>query len=382
VLGTLVPILTAAGTLVGASASRVAVWQPGDAAAPEAQPEAVQPRGEGSPDDKTRGAENNALADEMTPEMEAAVARGMAWLAARQNADGSFGEQRQWGPSVAITALSGIALMADGHLPDRGAYGDQVSKALDYILRNCAESGLISSDSGPAPMYGHGFAALFLGEVYGMTAGGGETGQSQRLHEALVRSTRLIAGSQNDEGGWRYYPVPNDADTSVTICQIMALRSARNAGLDVSKDVIDRAVAYVKRCQNPDGGFRYQANQPPSAWERSAAGVASLQYAGLYDDASVREGLRYVTRNGSPTRFSGREGARHYYYGHYYAVQAMYLAGGSHWAEWWPDIRAELLSRQQVDGSWPDTQVGSQYGTAMALIILQMPKRYLPIFQR
>lgn len=382
VLGTLVPILTAVGTLVGASASRIAVWQPGEAGVREAQPEAAPSRGEGSPDDKTRGAENNALADEMTPELEAAVARGMAWLAARQNADGSFGEQRQWGPSVAITALSGIALMADGHLPDRGAYGDQVSKALDYILLNCAESGLISSDSGPAPMYGHGFAALFLGEVYGMTAGGGETGQSQRLHEALVRSTRLIAGSQNDEGGWRYYPVPNDADTSVTICQIMALRSARNAGLDVSKDVIDRAVAYVKRCQNPDGGFRYQANQPPSAWERSAAGVASLQYAGLYDDASVREGLRYVTRNGSPTRFGGREGARHYYYGHYYAVQAMYLAGGSYWAEWWPDIRAELLSRQQADGSWPDTQVGSQYGTAMALIILQMPKRYLPIFQR
>jgi hypothetical protein len=379
-LGVLLPALAGAG-LVAASASRVNVWQPGDAAV--AQPEAaVPPRGEGSPEDKTRGAENNALADEMTPELEAAVARGMAWLAARQNADGSFGEQRQWGPSVAITALSGIALMADGHLPDRGAYGDQVSKALDYILRNCAESGLISSDAGPAPMYGHGFAALFLGEVYGMTAGGGETGQSQRLHEALVRSTRLIAGSQNDEGGWRYYPVPNDADTSVTICQIMALRSARNAGLDVPKDVIDRAVAYVKRCQNPDGGFRYQANQPPSAWERSAAGVASLQYAGQYDDPSVREGLRYVTRNGSPTRFGGREGTRHYYYGHYYAVQAMYLAGGSYWAEWWPDIRAELLSRQQADGSWPDTQVGSQYGTAMALIILQMPKRYLPIFQR
>jgi hypothetical protein len=358
--------------------------QPEQPAVPDpataAQPEA--PRGEGSPEDKTRGAENNALVDEMTPEMEAAVSRGLRWLASKQNNDGSFGDQRQWGPSVAITSISGLAFMSDGHLPDRGAYGDVVTRSLEYVLRNCADSGLISSDSGPAPMYGHGFAALFLGEVYGMSAGGGETPQSQRLHEALVRASRLISGCQNEEGGWRYYPVPNDADTSVTICQIMALRSARNAGLEVPKEVIDRAVAYVKRLQNDDGGFRYQAQQPPSAWERSAAGVASLQYAGVYDDQAVRDGLRYLSRYGSPLRMSGNAGARHFYYGHYYAVQAMYLAGGEWWATWWPLIREDLLSKQKADGSWDDSQVGPQYGTAMALIILQMPKRYLPIFQR
>ena len=194
-----------------------------------------------------------------------------------------------------------------------------------------------------------------------------------------MRATRLITGCQNDEGGWRYYPVPNDADTSVTICQIMALRSARNAGLEVPKDTLDKAVAYVRRCQNGDGGFRYQANQPPSAWERAAASVASLQYAGVYDDKAIREGLGYVSRFGSPGRIGG---TRHYYYGHYYAVQAMYLAGGDWWAQWWPAVRDELLERQNDDGSWPDSQVGPQYGTAMALIILQMPKRYLPIFQR
>lgn len=385
-----------AALAVGVPHAEVPRWaageisQPGDQpAAEEATPVAPAPavdpqpaNGANASDDKVRGAENNALAGEMTPAMEVAVARGLRWLASKQNNDGSFGDQRQWGPSVAITSLSGLAFMADGHLPDRGAYGDSVGRAMDYVLRNCADSGLISSDSGPAPMYGHGFGALFLGEVYGMSAGGGETAQSQRLHEALVRASRLISGCQNDEGGWRYYPVPNDADTSVTICQIMALRSARNAGLDVSKDVIDKAVAYVKRCQNDDGGFRYQQQQPPSAWERSAAGVASLQYAGVYDDAAVREGLRYVARYGSPLRMSGNSAARHFFYGHYYAVQAMYLAGGDSWANWWPVIRDELVSRQRPDGSWDDSQVGPQYGTAMALIILQMPKRYLPIFQR
>lgn len=351
---------------------------------PESQPDAAgQPQdpkaGEPGPGDKVKGAENNALDNEMTPELERSVTQGLRWLASRQNQDGSFGDQRQWGPSVAITSLACLAFMSDGNLPDRGPYGRNVTRGLEYVLKNCAESGLISSDAGPAPMYGHGFATLFLGEIYGMTGGGGESAQAQRLHEALVRATRLIQGCQNEEGGWRYYPVPNDADTSVTICQIMGLRSARNAGLEISSKVIDDAVAYVRKCQNGDGGFRYQAHQPPSAWERSAASVASLQYAGVYDDRAISDGLKYVNRFGAPSRLGG---SRHYFYGHYYAVQAMYLAGGDWWAQWWPQVRADLLAKQMPDGSWEENQVGAEYGTAMALIILQMPKRYLPIFQR
>ena len=72
----------------------------------------------------------------------------------------------------------------------------------------------------------------------------------------------------------------------------------------------------------------------------------------------------------------------HFFYGHYYAVQAMYLAGGQWWAAWWPAVREELISRQRDDGTWDDPANGSAYGTASALIILQMPKRYLPIFQK
>jgi hypothetical protein len=60
----------------------------------------------------------------------------------------------------------------------------------------------------------------------------------------------------------------------------------------------------------------------------------------------------------------------------------MYLAGDAHWAQWWPAIRAELIGAQNDDGSWDDRSVGPPYGTAMALIVLQMPKRYLPIFQK
>lgn len=325
------------------------------------------------------GAENTVLANEVTPELDASVTSGLTALAKLQQEDGSFG-QSNLGHNVAITALACLALMADGNLPGRGTYAAQVEKGLEAVLANCTETGLIAAETSHGPMYGHGFATLFLGEVYGMTRGGDETAQSQKLHESLVKAVRLIVQTQNEEGGWRYNPVPNDADVSVTICQIMAMRSARNAGLEVPKGTIDRAVQYVKMCQADDGGFRYQLGRGGSAWPRSAAGVASLYYAGVYQDQALDRGLRYLMDNALPGR--PESGGPHYFYGHYYAVQAMYLAGGENWARWWPAIRDELIARQRPDGTWDDNSAGDAYGTAMALIIMQMPKRYLPIFQK
>lgn len=325
-------------------------------------------------------AENNAIAGEMTPALDRAVALGLATLAGTQNDDGSWDSGR-FGKNVAITALAALAFMADGHMPGRGPYGEVIDKALDFVLSTASENGLLAADAANGPMYGHGFAALFLGEVYGTTQGGGDTARARRVHEALVRAIRLIEQTQNEEGGWRYNPVPYDADVSVTICQVMALRSARNAGIEVSSQVIDKAVAYVRRCQNPDGGFRYQADSGASAWPRSAAGVATLFYAGIYEDESITRGIRYLEINAMPGTGAGLARA-HYFYGQYYAVQAVYLAGGGHWATWWPAVREELLTTQNPDGTWTDRSVGDTYGTAMALIILQMPKRYLPIFQK
>ena len=316
--------------------------------------------------------------DEMPPALDAAVTKGLAFLAQSQDTDGSFDGGR-FGKNVAITALACLAFMADGNLPGRGAYGETVDRGLDFVLENCTESGLIAAEGAHGPMYGHGFATLFLGEVYGMTIGAADSARSARVHEALVRAVRLIERTQNDEGGWRYNPVPYDADVSVTICQVMALRSARNAGIEVDKNVIDRAVEYARRCQNPDGGFRYQADGGASHWPRSAAGVATLYYAGIYEDNAINSGLLYLERTSGAASGGSRA---HYAYGQYYSAQAMYLAGGKHWVKWWPDARKEILSDQQNDGGWDDRTAGVNYGTAMMLIVLQMPKRYLPIFQK
>jgi hypothetical protein len=316
---------------------------------------------------------------EMTPEMNDAVERGLEALARRQRDDGSFGGQR-YGSNAGITALACLAFMSDGSTPDRGVWAEPIRRGLEFILDNVNETGLIAAETSHGPMYGHGFAALFLGEVYGMTLGGPDSQQAEHVHDALVRSVRLIVQTQNEDGGWRYNPVPHDADISVTICQIMALRAARNAGIDVPKQTIDRAVEYVRECQNPDGGFSYQLNRGGSAWPRSAAGVASLFYAGIYDDQAIDDGLAYLRRVALPGETSPP--SHYYYYGHYYAAQTMYLAGGSWWTEWWPAIRDELVDKQAPSGLWVDSAPGSAYATSMALIVLQMPKRYLPIFQK
>jgi len=320
-----------------------------------------------------RGAEGVGFT-ELTPELRKGVEAGLAYLASVQEEDGSFGASR-YGSHVGITSLGVIAFLADGHVPGRGKYGDTVERGVDFILNHCTQSGLIAANTSHGPMYGHGFATLLLGEVYGMTG-------DERVREPLLKAVKLIVNTQNHEGGWRYQPWPHDADISVTICQVMALRSARNAGISVPKETIDKAIEYVNKCQNnSDGGFRYMLNSGGSAFPRSAAGVAALYYAGVYDGPEIEKGLDYLRKSGMPDNKNAARVSGHYFYGHYYAAQAMYLAGGEHWAGWFPAIRDDLMKKQQGDGRWSASH-GDAYGTAMACIILQIPNRLLPIFQR
>ncbi|MFO0960726.1 MAG: prenyltransferase/squalene oxidase repeat-containing protein [Isosphaeraceae bacterium] len=225
----------------------------------------------------------------------------------------------------------------------------------------------------PGPMYGHGFATLFLAEAYGMT-------RRPEIRDKLEKAVRLIIDTQNGEGGWRYQPRKADADLSVTICQINALRAAKNAGLFVPRETVEACIRYVKLSQNADGGFRYQLNRGGvSAFPRSAAGVVALQSAGEYRSREIDQGIAYLNLFTPGQGFAARD--RYFFYGQYYAIQAMWLRGGDDWGRWFPAIRDELLSRQNTEGSWSD-DYGGEYGTSMALIILQVPNGYLPIFQR
>ncbi len=205
-----------------------------------------------------------------------AVDRGLEALMRLQMSDGGFDR------STAVTALAGMAMLAGGHTPSRGAYRLQSAKALSYVLKaQDRVTGFLGDALGR--MYAHGFATLYLAECYGMAP-------EANLRRALEAAIERIYLSQNQQGGWRYEPIPNDADISVTICQIMALRAANNVGVgSQNRDVIAKAVAYVRHCHNGDGSFGYQG--PGTGWgtggaegvPRCAAGCMSLIGSGIND---------------------------------------------------------------------------------------------------
>jgi hypothetical protein len=162
---------------------------------------------------------------------------------------------------------------------------------------------------------------------------------------------------------------------------MMALRAAHNVGISVPRETIDRAVAYVIRCQNPDGGFKYQALAGgESLFPRSAAALVALYTSGVHEGPVIEAGLRYLLlhRPGEASLFD----RGYFYYAHYYAVQAAWHAGGDFWRSWYPAMREVLLTLQLPGGNWTDPGIGHEYATAMALIALQVPNNYLPIFQR
>jgi len=316
---------------------------------------------------------------ELSPRARVAVDRGLAYLAGTQRQDGSW--PGSYGATTGIVASCSLSFMAAGHIPGRGKYGANVSRCFEFILSKAQPDGLLYRNGMKgAPMYHHGLAALALAEGWGMT-------QDRRMQETLKRAIELILSCQNQKGGWRYQPRMSDDDLSVTVMQLMALRAAKDAGVFVPKDAIDAGIEYVKRCHNPkesgkDGGFAYTPGRE-SGFARTGAGVLSLQVAGDYRAREVRQGVEYLMDHKPVGR---RKVDRWYEYGHYYAAQGIYQSqsvgtwGAMAWRKWYPAITNELASRQDKAGRWRGSY--DQYPCAMALLVLEIPFRYLPIYQR
>lgn len=333
-----------------------------------------------------------------------AAARGLRWLAARQTAAGNWTgivghkmnhdyvelpnglaveTQRRTGHGhPGVTAFAGMAFLAGGHLPDRGEHGDVVRRAHDYLCQQAQETGLIS-DAGTR-MYSHAFATLFLAEIHGMA-------QTRDARLALDRAINLIVDTQNQYGGWRYNPFDRELDLSVTVCQVQALRAARNIGIRVPADTIERAMDYVRRSRVPSGRhqglFYYKvhgrgAYEKPTEFAINAAALTALSSAGIHDADLTDPVLRFLEDEYVAVReYSGDH--YYYWYGNYYAAQAFYQAGGATCRRYFARLCRDLLQQQSPDGSWQNrVGPGDEWSTAVACILLQMPKQYLPIFQR
>ncbi|MFM8980008.1 MAG: prenyltransferase/squalene oxidase repeat-containing protein [Planctomycetia bacterium] len=356
----------------------------------------------------------------VTPATREAIDRGLVFLARLQQPDGSWhsnaGKKINEGyrvfeggrdvPHVGVTSLAVLAYLAGGHVPGRGPYGEVVDRAVRFLVEQAdPASGMVAAHG--TRMYSHAFATLALAEVYGMSP-------QPRVRRALEAAVDFTVRCQNETGGWRYVPFTADSDMSVTVCQVVALRAARNVGFKVPQATIDRAIGYVLRSaytgDEARGGFRYQPEE--IRWNRdsfalAAAGLTTLFQAGLYDNAAI---ARYIKEHRIPqapppriedtVRYLRAQFADvprdHYFfwYGSYYATQAFYLVGGSsprEWAAWYTGVRDRILATRR-EARLPGGEAACHwvsnvddthaYATATALLILQFPLDYLPIHQR
>ncbi len=323
---------------------------------------------------------------EMTPEIRAAIEKGLAWLSRAQSPSGAYGTGSA---PVATTAIAGMAFLAGGHLPGRSRYGENVRRALLFILRNAGRSGYINEGqargAGGSGMHGHGYAALFLAECYGTT---GETPdlEHESLKDKLSAAIQIIEKSQNQNGGWNYEPTPTYDEGSVTVTQVQALRAARNAGIKVDMNTISKAVEYINKSTDSSGQTRYSlTGGGHTSFALTAAGMSVLNFLGAYDNPKIKKGLEFIVRTSPGTNPNMGAWGGWYFYGNYYATLACYQSGSPYWEKWWPRISQELLRTQSANGSWKNGEsasYGEAFGTAFALQILQIPNRYCPIYQR
>ena len=316
-------------------------------------------------------------APEMTEQTEKAIDRGLKFLISSQNKDGSWSSQdpaKGGGYAIAGTSLGLMAFMVEGHFPGFGPYGKALDRAKDYLLKRSKDS---PTGAMGVKMYEIGLYTIAMSELWGMTS---DPEDNTRIQVALERVVEVILRSQSPLGGWRYAPRPDAGqDTSVTAMVFVSLASAREAGVLVPTETIERLTGYLRdqAFDEQRGGFGYQGKGYTIAC--TAGGVYAAQLAGNRDSEWVSAAINSLENN--PKIFSRKDNGN-FYYSHYYAMQAMVQAGEEHYANWYPKIRDALVALQQPNGSWQEKEMDYPHKTPMSIIILGTPNRYIPVYQR
>ena len=303
--------------------------------------------------------------------------RGLAYLSKTQTDEGNWTGGQQ-GPGV--TGLCMMAFLASGEDPNYGIYSNQVRKALRSIIREQdPNTGYLGNS-----MYHHGFAMLALAEAYGVVdernlwPAGGDKDRQRSIGAALELAVRTAVTSQkkNPLGAWRYSPDATDADTSVSGSILVGLLAARNAGIEVPDESIDRAIAYYKTMTSDGGQVAY------SGIGGFGQGLARTSIASLVFSVSRRKDLPQYEATVRELTSNLEAPPDHYQeYTRYYQAQALFQGDVEAWEKWNKLLVRQLKEIQQADGSFK-SQFGPELGTSMSLLSLALNYKFLPIYER
>jgi hypothetical protein len=342
-----------------------------------------------------------ARAEEPTPQQREMAARGLEWLVKQQHRDGHW-EAAGGQFASAMTGLAGTTLLMEGSTIREGKYKDNIRRAADWLIAHSQRNGLIGEVNAPNQglgyLYGHGFSILFLSQIVGEEE---DAERRQKLEDLLNRAVDFAVKAQTSRGGWGYVSAKdgNDFDEgSVSVTQIQALRAARNAGIVVPKQAIDKVHEYLKNCTTERGGLIYSlANGGgPERPTITVAAIASMFSTGEYTSPLAKRWLKFVQPQ-VPVNSVGSDQFGHSEYTHYYYAQVIYTLGEDGYAKLFPDSKpadrltwskyrkeffAFLANKQNSDGSWTGTPIGPVYTTCCYLTVLQLDKGTLPIYQR
>lgn len=353
------------------------------------------------------GTRRDLLEENQWKQLDSSIDRGLEFLARQQRPDGSFAAPELGQPG--ITSLSVLAFLARGHAPGKGPYGRRLEQAVDFVLAQQRENGVLFKTPYDAAwhygtpahtgIYNHAISGVMLGEVYGLV----ESDQAARIETALESAVRFTREQQLrrkrrpiDKGGWRYIVtgefsgLQSDADLSITSWQLMFLRSARNAGFDIPAEPIDDAMEYVRGSFDPKRGtFTYGRLPPGNHTSRAMAGsgILALSLGGEHETEIAKSAGDWILKHPFDQYNMVINGEERYHYSVYYCSQGMFQLGGDRWAAFYPRLMNVLLQNQQRDGSWPaeknrDTHFGNAYTTALVILALTPPYQLLPIYQR
>ncbi|MDW8077719.1 MAG: hypothetical protein RMJ16_02415 [Thermoguttaceae bacterium] len=332
-----------------------------------------------------------------TPATDLAVEKGLRWLAHNQDPDGRWnprrhgagleryvaGRDRQGAGKDADTALTGLALLAflgAGYTHQHGPYQETVRRGLDFLVQSQKSDGNLAGEAQYfSAMYCHAIALLALSEAYALTG-------APELRDPIARAARFTVRAQDPEGGgWRYRP-GDPGDTSQLGWQLLALKSAEFAGLEIPPVVYERAERFLASVSSGKAGglAAYRAVEAPSAPMTAEALACRIFLGQALPHETTEEAVGFIVRElpgSSPPNF----------YFWYYATLALSQIGGPRWEEWNRALRQTLVSTQRRDypweGSWDPTCIWGGYGgrvytTALAILCLETYYRYLPLLQR